>query len=144
MGGKPGRVSVYLVRCVESHMSHHGEDYYNEAKVIRNGRSSATVPQPVGSFLREAMKDLKPGAKDQTDQTTAVLAAAYREIKSRGGRRKQAARDDSAGDLFSACRPNAQKLQPVRAAAERFPKPLQRGPDSAFPPHTSPKPARDS
>jgi hypothetical protein len=86
-GKKPDRPSAYLWQCIESHMAIHGEGYYNKAKLIRDGRASSTAPQHIGKLLSSAMKPVKPGAA-RPEETTAILATAYRAIKSRGGRRR--------------------------------------------------------
>lgn len=59
-------VGAYLLHCVQEHMRHHGDEYYELGKSIREG--IATV-----------MRKLTPGPTDpQTEPITAQLAAVHR------------------------------------------------------------------
>jgi len=53
----------YLMKCVQDHWRHHWEDYYKEAKAVRNIAETALV---------------SAGKSAPTDKTVETLAAAYR------------------------------------------------------------------
>lgn len=72
------RFSAYFLHCVQEHMLHHGDSYYNEAKNLAAGRR-------VSSVVSEAMKGIRPGYVDDTK----ALAAAHVVLRSKGGRRKR-------------------------------------------------------
>ena len=72
------RFSVYFLHCVQSHMDHHGEEYYIAAKAARR----------LADLLPAAMR----GAHIvRADRTTEVLADLHRALKSRAGRKKKQA-----------------------------------------------------
>lgn len=69
------RFSVYFLHCVQEHMKHHGDDYYQDAKSAR----------PVASLLEPALRRLQAS---EATRTTAALSEAHRALSSRAGRRK--------------------------------------------------------
>jgi hypothetical protein len=71
------RFSIYFLKCVQEHMHHHGEDYYNDSKSL-SGRV----------LLQSALRDLR---RTEALNATAALAEAHRALRLRGGRRKAAA-----------------------------------------------------
>lgn len=95
----PGR---YLLKCVQTHMAHHGDTYYQRAKATRT---------LVDDVLAGVITDPAKRAQAETaraDSTTAELAAAYRLLEApKGGRKKSSPPADSANsvDLFAAANP---------------------------------------
>jgi uncharacterized protein YjaG (DUF416 family) len=72
------RFSAYFLHCVQTHMQHHGEEYYEAAKAARSA----------ADMLPAAMR----GAHIvKADVTTQSLAELHRMLKSRGGRKKRPA-----------------------------------------------------
>jgi hypothetical protein len=64
--GQTGQIRYwpgYLMKCVQDHWRHHWEDYYKEAKAVRNIAEAALV---------------NAGKAAPTDKTVDTLAAAYR------------------------------------------------------------------
>lgn len=125
------RFSAYFLHSVQEHMRHHGDEYYYAAKDAR----------PIASLVDSVVS--KAGRQSSPDRTVEVLAEVHQVLKSKGGR-KPRLKPASQPDLFAPCKAGASPLQGSRRQAEKFPKPLQRAPDSAFPPQTSRAPARDS
>jgi hypothetical protein len=82
-----GRFSVYFLHCVQGHMSHHGDEYLQEAKRMPTA----------GQFVKGAIRDLK--AQVGIADPGAVLAETNR-VLGRGRRRKKLAADNQPG-LFS-------------------------------------------
>jgi hypothetical protein len=72
------RVSVYFLHCVQEHLKHHGEEYYNQAKAARTAED----------FLPAVMRNVQVGVDPVT---TRSLPELHRILKSRGGRKKQRA-----------------------------------------------------
>lgn len=77
--GQIRRFSAYFLHCVQEHMKHHGEEYYDRGKQIRG------IIADVHLGVRKA----KP-TDPQLDDSTELLAAIHATIKSRGGRKKKA------------------------------------------------------
>jgi hypothetical protein len=91
------RFSVYFLHCVQQHMQHHGEDYYDLAKAAR--RAADLLP----AALRDAHIV-------KAELTTSILVGMTSTLKSRGGRKKRGF-GDSAPDLFSHCKARADALR---------------------------------
>ena len=72
------RFSVYFLHCVQTHMQHHGEEYYMAAKAARSA----------ADLLPEA---LRSSHIVMADRATEILAGLHRALKSRGGRKKKRA-----------------------------------------------------
>lgn len=70
--------SVFFLHCVQEHMKHHGEEYYEAAKA-----SLRLVAQ-----LPAVMRQVRVG---ETERTADVLIELHRTLKSRAGRKKKAA-----------------------------------------------------
>ena len=78
--GKIKRFSAYLLHCVQTHLQHHGEDYYDEGKRLRDTLADVMLRvRPADS------KIVDPG--DSTD----ILAEIHAALVSRGGRKKKTA-----------------------------------------------------
>lgn len=77
--GKVTYVSRYLLTCVQRHMAHHGDEYYQEGKAIRN-RTSV--------FMATLEKNNKPARA--ADRTVTVLSEVHASIAV--GRRKAKAK----------------------------------------------------
>jgi len=91
----PGR---YLLTCVQTHMVHHGEEYYDAGKRTRNAIED----------VLHGIKQRKTGAI-QSDSTVPVLAEVHRVVSAaKGGRKKSACTSTATElqtDLFSAAKP---------------------------------------
>jgi hypothetical protein len=72
------RISAYFLHAVQTHMDHHGEEYYEDAKVAR------TAADQLPFILRREHIV-------RAHQTTEVLVDLHRTLKSRSGRKKKAA-----------------------------------------------------
>lgn len=70
------RFSVYFLHCVQEHMKHHGEEYYDRAKAALR----------LAESLPEIMAKVRVG---EIQRSTDVMVALHRTLKSRGGRKKQ-------------------------------------------------------
>lgn len=68
------RVSVYFLHCVQKHMDHHGEDYYDLAKAARSA----------ANLLAPALRDAQIV---KANLTTDVLVGMNDTLRSRGGRK---------------------------------------------------------
>jgi hypothetical protein len=90
------RFSVYFLHCVQQHMQHHGEQYYDLAKAAR--RAADLLPEA-----------LRASHIVKADRTTEVLSELHRTLKSRAGRKKRGFKD-SAPDLFGPCKARAGSL----------------------------------
>lgn len=72
------RFSVYFLHCVQEHLKHHGEEYYDAAK------SSLRLTEQLPDIVRQVRRG-------ETVQTADVLIELHRTLKSRAGRKKKAA-----------------------------------------------------
>lgn len=126
------RFSAYFLHSVQEHMRHHGDEYYYAAKEVRS--LGAVLPRVMG----------KMQARDPGETFVETLAEVHRAVRSRGGRKKKAVRRAVEGDLFESARVAASRLHRQRRIAAKFLKPLQRRPDSAFPPQTTDSSDADS
>jgi hypothetical protein len=72
------RFSVYFLHCVQEHMKHHGEEYYDAAKTAR----SAADLLPAALRASHIVK---------ADRATEILAGLHRTLKSRAGRKRATA-----------------------------------------------------
>jgi hypothetical protein len=72
------RFSVYFLYCVQEHMKHHGEEYYDAAKASL--RLAEQLPDVLGRVRR-----------GEIERTADVLIELHRTLKSRAGRKKKAA-----------------------------------------------------
>lgn len=68
--------SVFFLHCVQEHMKHHGEEYYEAAKA-----SLRLIEQLPG-----VMRQVRVG---ETERTADVLIELHRTLRSRGGRKKK-------------------------------------------------------
>lgn len=93
-----GRFSVYFLHCVQGHMSHHGDEYLQEAKRM----------PAIARFVPAAVRDLK--AKLGAADPGAVLAETNRAL-GRGRRQNRAKKTASDVDLFSKCNEPATAVQ---------------------------------
>lgn len=75
---KVNRLSAYLLHCIQEHIKHHGEEYYDKAKSIR------TLVEKVAHGLIDPAKAPAP------DATVETLAAVHAALRSKGGRKKTA------------------------------------------------------
>jgi hypothetical protein len=71
------RLNVYFLHCVQSHLQHHGEEYYEKAKAARRAAES----------LPAVISQVRIG---ETERSTDLLVALHRTLKSKGGRKKVA------------------------------------------------------
>ena len=90
--GNIGYFSAYLLKSVQDHMKHHGDEYYEQAKVLRN-----IVQTAAGEWTEKQRKQL-PDAMDQTTARLADLNSLVRATKP--GRRKKTAPAGTQLDLF--------------------------------------------
>jgi hypothetical protein len=72
------RFSVYFLHCVQEHLKHHGEEYYEAAK----------ASQRLAEQLPEVMRNVRRG---ETERTADVLIELHRTLKSRAGRKRKSA-----------------------------------------------------
>lgn len=72
------RFSVYFLHCVQEHMAHHGEEYYERAKTSLRAAES----------LPDIMAKVRLG---DIERSTEVMVSLHRTLKSKGGRKKQRA-----------------------------------------------------
>lgn len=72
------RFSVYFLHCVQEHLKHHGEEYYEAAKVSH--RTAEQLPEILRAVRRGEM-----------ERTADVLIELNRALKSRAGRKKKQA-----------------------------------------------------
>lgn len=91
------RFSVYFLHCVQAHMQHQGDEYYQSAKASR----------PIASLLDPAIRKLQ---QTEASRTTEVLAETHRTLAGRG-RRKNAKTMAFESDLFDHCKGRASALQ---------------------------------
>jgi hypothetical protein len=84
--GQIRRFSVYFLHCVQEHMKHHGDDYYDDAKAAR----------PVASLVNTAIRKLRA---TEAFRTTDALSQAHRTLATRAGRKKAPAPKQP--DLFA-------------------------------------------
>lgn len=73
------RFSVYFLHCVQKHMQHHSEEYYEQAKAALRAAES----------LPEVMSRVRIG---EAARSTEVLVQLHRTLKSKGDRKKVVAR----------------------------------------------------
>ncbi len=95
------RFSVYFLHCVQEHMKHHGDEYYQAAKSAR----------PVASLLDPALRRLQ---SQEARDATEVLAQAHRFLALRSGRKRaiqKAEKGIQELDLFAQCKPVARPVQ---------------------------------
>lgn len=85
--GKIERFSAYFLWCVQEHLKHHGEEYYNAAKEVRS----------LAAMLPRTLQGIHSGTAPDTFLD--VLAAANQMVKSKGGRKKTARAAEP--DLFA-------------------------------------------
>ena len=78
--GKIKRFSAYLLTCIQKHLQHHGEEYYDEGKRTRDALADVMA----GLKPRDGRPVADPG--DSVDQ----LAAFASIMRSKGGRKKRA------------------------------------------------------
>lgn len=71
------RFSIYFLHCVQEHLTHHGEEYYDAAKAAL--RAAEQLP--------EILRQVRRG---EINQTADVLIEVHR-LRSRAGRKKKAA-----------------------------------------------------
>jgi hypothetical protein len=83
------RFSAYFLHAVQTHMQHHGEEYYQASK--RLPAAGAVVPEIVG--------ELRAG--DSRADVIGVLLEVRRTLRSRGGRKKTKRESATDGDLFA-------------------------------------------
>ncbi len=96
--GEIRRFSVYLLHCIQEHMRHHGEDYYDEGKRTRQA-------------IEEVMHGLRKSAP-QIDSTVPVLAEVHRVLaRSKTGRRRATRTASTQLDLLGPCKPASRRLQ---------------------------------
>lgn len=83
------RFSAYLLHAIQTHMAHHGEEYYDEGKRTRQA-------------LEDVMHGLKKkSSAPKTDETVPVLAEVHRTLKTKAGRKPKSAKaPPTQGDLF--------------------------------------------
>jgi len=72
------RFSVYFLHCVQKHLQHHGEEYYEQAKAARR----------VAESLPALLSRVRIG---EIERSTDVLVALHNTLKSKGGRKKKRA-----------------------------------------------------
>ena len=92
----------YLAKCVQEHMSHHGDAYYEEAKATRNVIDDVLLG--LGNRVQ------KGAAIPATDSTVPDLAKLHRLLGAKKPRRKTAA-TPMQKDLFTPAKP----VKPRRA-----------------------------
>jgi hypothetical protein len=104
---KVRRFSVYLLHCVQEHMHHHGEEYYDEGKRLR-------------STINDVLLGLKKGTSS-TDSPVAVLAEVHRALRKSGATRQKPCKASATPDLFACMRPTEAKsrLKPLQTRAIR-------------------------
>ena len=80
--GRPAKVlrfSAYFLHCVQEHMNHHGEEYYEAAKAER---------ADAGAVASKMLRKLQPGEAAEGTFLD-ILVAVHRTVKSKGGRKRQ-------------------------------------------------------
>jgi hypothetical protein len=87
---------LYFYKCVQEHMNHHGDGYYEQAKC-----------RPVADMLDPAIRKLRD---QDASRTTEALAEAHRTLAIRSGRKK-AKSSATALDLFDRCKTPARAIQ---------------------------------
>lgn len=122
---KIGRFSVYFLHCVQKHMDHHGEGYYDDAK----------APRSIGSLIDPALRRMA-AAQPPPDTTIEVLSAVHRALTRRRIRKQKTA---SESDLFTSCKAPAVAVQKRGKVPQTFAKPRKFARDSSNQP--SPRPA---
>ena len=86
----------YLLHAVQTHMQHHGEDYYEIGKATRNALDDVMRGlRPQSRLSREA------AAIQAGDSTVAALAEAHRVLTAAKSGRKKIASTPLQGDLFA-------------------------------------------
>jgi hypothetical protein len=104
------RFSVYFLHCVQEHIVHHGETYYNEAK----------APRTSADLVARAMSKLQPGrSQAHVDRTVEVLAETHRVLARRGRIQKPKSASDQP-DLFSSCTAGAPGVQKAGSSLRRL------------------------
>ncbi|SRR6266496_305001 len=71
------RFSAYFLYAVQEHMTHHGDEYYYEAKAAR----------PISAVVQAVARRVRPG--QAPDSTTETLAQINQVLRSKGGRRQR-------------------------------------------------------
>lgn len=102
------RFSAYFLHAVQTHMQHHGEEYYIASKQLRP--ASTAVP----GIVRELRVD------DRTADVIATLVEVRRALRSKGGRKKKSSMNGHTGgdDLFSiASARNGTRVRPQQASS---------------------------
>jgi hypothetical protein len=90
------RFSAYLLHCVQEHMKHHGDEYYTDAKQVRD----------VGSMVSGVLRSLEALRADSRDATE-MLVALRRTLRSKGGRKKLVKTFSATPDLFESAEPQS-------------------------------------
>ena len=103
------RFSVYFLHCVQEHMRHHGDEYYEAAKAAR----------PIASILPDVTREVRPGRAP--DRATEILSQMNRILRSPGGRRRRIQASQEA-DLFSHCNASAGGPRKARKHSQTFAK----------------------
>ncbi len=83
------RFSIYFFKCVQEHMAHHGDEYYEEAKT-----------RPLGALVKPAIRKMRQA---EAVETTDALASAHRVLALRSGRKRAIQKSAKAAapmDLF--------------------------------------------
>lgn len=96
-----GRFAIYFLHCVQKHMAHHGDEYYQTAKALR----------PIGSFLPGVLKRAHGAASAAgPDHTTEILAGVNQVVSPRRRIRK-GEKIGREADLFTRCKPVAKRAR---------------------------------
>jgi hypothetical protein len=91
--GRIGYFCAYFLKCVQDHMKHHGDDYYEEGKRLRLVLDTA---------VENLTKKQAARLGDAQDRTTAELAALNRLVSSTAVKKRKAARPAGTQlDLFA-------------------------------------------
>jgi len=88
------RFSVYFLHCIQAHMQHHGDEYYEASK----------QPRTVGSLAAGLLQ--KARSSEPADNTVETLAEVHR-ILSSGRRIRKPKKTALQTDLFGPCKPPA-------------------------------------
>jgi len=94
----PGR---YLLHCVQEHMKHQGETYYDAGKATRNA---------IDDFMMGLKTPKRGAAIPSVDSTVPALAETHRILSAAKGGRRKASAAAIQDDLFNDAKP----LQPSR------------------------------
>ena len=111
--GKVRSMGRYLLHCVQLHMQHHGEDYYEQGKAIRNALEDVMLG------VQRARSTRGPLPADDT--TVPDLAKVHRVLSSSKKTRRKATETPLQPDLFNSAKlvKRQKTTQPPKNAARK-------------------------